>query len=47
MQSDNSRSVLLNEVPDNQQERPEIAGWICGFVDGEGCFSVSNHSEHE
>ncbi len=26
---------------DNQQERPEIAGWICGFVDGEGCFSVS------
>ena len=27
--------------PDNQQERPEIASWICGFVDGEGCFSVS------
>ncbi len=26
---------------DNQQERPEIASWICGFVDGEGCFSVS------
>ena len=26
---------------DNQQERPEVAGWICGFVDGEGCFSVS------
>jgi hypothetical protein len=26
---------------DNQQERPEIIGWICGFVDGEGCFSVS------
>jgi hypothetical protein len=26
---------------DNQQERPEIANWICGFVDGEGCFSVS------
>ena len=26
---------------DNQQERQEIANWICGFVDGEGCFSVS------
>jgi hypothetical protein len=26
---------------DNQQERPEDAAWICGFVDGEGCFSVS------
>ena len=26
---------------DNQQERPGIANWICGFVDGEGCFSVS------
>jgi len=26
---------------ENQQERPEIIGWICGFVDGEGCFSVS------
>ena len=26
---------------DNQQERPEMAWWICGFVDGEGCFSVS------
>ncbi len=26
---------------DNQQERLEIAAWISGFVDGEGCFSVS------
>jgi len=26
---------------DNQQERLKIANWICGFVDGEGCFSVS------
>lgn len=26
---------------DNQQERPETAGWIVGFTDGEGCFSVS------
>ena len=25
----------------NQQERPDIAGWIVGFTDGEGCFSVS------
>ena len=25
----------------NQQERPEVSGWITGFVDGEGCFSVS------
>ena len=26
---------------DNQQERSEITNWICGFVDGEGCFSIS------
>ena len=26
---------------DNQQERLKIAYWIYGFVDGEGCFSVS------
>lgn len=26
---------------DNQQERLKIVGWITGFVDGEGCFSVS------
>ena len=26
---------------DNQQERLKIENWICGFVDGEGCFSVS------
>jgi hypothetical protein len=25
---------------DNQQERLRIEGWIVGFVDGEGCFSV-------
>lgn len=25
---------------DNQQERLINAGWITGFVDGEGCFSV-------
>jgi hypothetical protein len=26
---------------DNQQERLKQANWIVGFVDGEGCFSVS------
>ncbi len=26
---------------DNQQERLETIGWIVGFVDGEGCFSVT------
>lgn len=26
---------------DNQQERPETAGWVVEFIDGEGCFSVS------
>ena len=26
---------------DNQQERLRLSGWIVGFVDGEGCFSIS------
>lgn len=26
---------------DNQQESRETIGWIVGFVDGEGCFTVS------
>lgn len=26
---------------DNQQERPDFEQWIVGFVDGEGCFSIS------
>jgi hypothetical protein len=26
---------------DNQQERLKLSNWIVGFVDGEGCFSVS------
>lgn len=26
---------------DNQQERLKLIGWIIGFVDGEGCFTVS------
>ena len=25
----------------NQQERPGLEQWIVGFVDGEGCFSIS------
>jgi len=27
-------------TPENQQERLSYEGWITGFVDGEGCFSV-------
>ncbi len=27
--------------PDNQQERPGFEQWVVGFVDGEGCFSIS------
>lgn len=26
---------------DNQQERLRLIGWIVGFTDGEGCFSIS------
>jgi len=26
---------------DNQQERLKFIGWIVGFVDDEGCFTVS------
>ncbi len=25
---------------DNQQERLKTVGWVVGFVDGEGCFSI-------
>jgi LAGLIDADG DNA endonuclease family protein len=25
----------------NQQERPDLAQWAVGFVDGEGCFSIA------
>src|SRR5262245_415583 len=35
MISDNSTGA------DNQQERPGFEQWIVGFVDGEGCFSIS------
>ncbi len=35
MDGDNPRGA------ENQQERPGFEQWIVGFVDGEGCFSVS------
>ena len=42
MQSKNLTSVSSKgKMPDNQQERLKIIGWIVGYVDGEGCFSVS------
>ena len=31
----------MKKYADNQQERLDIASWIVGFTDGEGCFSVS------
>ena len=39
--SDNVRGA------DNQQERLRICGWIAGFVDGEGCFSVPIFRNHK
>lgn len=42
MQSKNLTSVSFKKkTPDNQQERLKTIGWIVGYVDGEGCFSVS------
>src|SRR4051812_37700334 len=38
------RGVYSDNVTgaENQQERPiEFCGWVVGFVDGEGCFSIS------
>jgi len=37
--------MLTNKVSgaDNQQERLKTVGWVVGFIDGEGCFSVSLH----
>ena len=29
-----------SSAADNQQERLVKIGWITGFVDGEGCFSI-------
>jgi hypothetical protein len=40
MGSDNLRGVPQSEEPGNQQERLVDIGWVIGFVDGEGCFSI-------
>ena len=32
---------------DNQQERLIKLGWVIGFVDGEGCFSLGVVKQHE
>ena len=33
---------------DNQQERlAELRGWVIGFVDGEGCFSIGFVRQHD
>jgi hypothetical protein len=32
--------LRAEEGPDNQQERLIAVGWVLGFVDGEGCFSI-------
>ena len=31
----------IDKIMIDQQERSDIASWIVGFTDGEGCFSVS------
>ncbi len=42
MQSKNLTSVSSRKkMPENQQERLKNIGWIVGYTDGEGCFSVS------
>lgn len=28
-------------APEDQQERLKDIGWVVGFVDGEGCFSMT------
>jgi hypothetical protein len=40
MGSDNLRGVPDTQEPGNQQERLIQIGWVVGFVDGEGCFSI-------
>jgi hypothetical protein len=39
--SENPRSA------DNQQERLIQLGWVLGFVDGEGCFSIGFVRQHK
>lgn len=43
MPGNKASSVICTKrrSPDNQQERLRTIGWIVGYVDGEGCFSVS------
>src|SRR3990167_3683159 len=39
-------NLMLNDNvfgAENQQERLKTTGWVVGFIDGEGCFSVSLH----
>lgn len=36
-----SVSSCQKKMSDNQQEKLKTTGWIIGYVDGEGCFSVS------
>jgi LAGLIDADG endonuclease len=42
---------MSSENPDgaeNQQERLiELRGWVIGFVDGEGCFSIGSVRQHD
>lgn len=41
-QSNNVTSVFSQGgIPGNQQERLKLYGWVTGFIDGEGSFSVS------
>ena len=40
MSSDNPSGAV------NQQERPDAEQWVVGFVDGEGCFSISVVRNH-
>jgi hypothetical protein len=40
MKSDNPSGAV------NQQERPGFEQWVVGFVDGEGCFSISIVRNH-
>lgn len=41
----NSPDLLVRYLPTNQNL--DYASWICGFTDGEGCFSVSFNKREE
>jgi hypothetical protein len=46
----NYGAVVSSDNPsgaENQQERLTTAGWVVGFVDGEGCFSCSIYRCHK